>query len=277
VTQFLIPPGRGLDLNDLADLRRAIAALEHRSLAAQLSALAGRQLSFAGVAIPPHLREMAARGARAGLEAALRVAIKSLRGKPAGDAEKLHKKLAMATGAVGGALGLAGLPFELPLSTTILLRAIADIAREEGEDIERPESALACLEVFALGGHGDEDGVLEGGYLALRGLFAKSVSDAARYAALYGASAESAPVVAALVAKIAARFGVAVSQKAAAQAMPAIGALSGAAINLAFAEHFQSLARGHFIVRRLERAYGAALIREEYARLLREEGLYSAA
>ena len=275
--QTLIPPGCGLDLDDLNDLRAAVVALEQRSLAARLSALAGKQIGFAGVAIPAHLREMAGKAARAGLEAALRVAIKSLRNAPAGDAGRLHKQLAMAAGAVGGALGLAGLPLELPISTTILLRAIADIARSEGENLDHPEAALACLEVFALGGHGDEEAMLEGGYLALRGVFAKSVSDAARYAALYGASAESAPIIAALVSKIAARFGVAVSQKAAAQAMPAIGALSGAAINLAFAEHFQTLARGHFIVRRLERAYGAALVQEEYARILRDEGFSSAA
>jgi hypothetical protein len=282
LSQFLIPPGRGLDIDDLAELRRAVSALERRSFAAQMSALAGRQLSFAGVAIPPHMREVATKAARAGLEAALRVAIKSLRQTPGGvstgaKAERLHKGLAMAAGAVGGALGLVGLPLELPISTTILLRAIADIARDEGEDLQRPEAAIACLEVFALGGHGDEDGVLEGGYLALRGLFAKSVSDAARYAAAYGVSAEAAPVFAALVTKIAARFGVAVSQKTAAQAMPALGALSGAAINLAFAEHFQALARGHFVVRRLERAYGAEIVQEEYARILQSEGYSSAA
>ena len=55
----------------------------------------------------------------------------------------------------------------------------------------------------------------------------------------------------------------------AAQAVPLIGAVGGAAVNLAFTEHFQSLAKGHFTVRRLERAYGAALVREEYERLSR--------
>ena len=56
-----------------------------------------------------------------------------------------------------------------------------------------------------------------------------------------------------LIAQIAARFGLAVSEKFAAQAVPVVGAIGGAAINLAFAEHFQTLARGHFIIRRLER------------------------
>ncbi len=46
-----------------------------------------------------------------------------------------------------------------------------------------------------------------------------------------------------------------------------IGAVGGAAINLAFVEHFQDLARGHFTVRRLERVYGPELVRAEYDRL----------
>ena len=43
------------------------------------------------------------------------------------------------------------------------------------------------------------------------------------------------------------------SEKLAAQAAPILGAIGGAAVNAAFADHFQTLARGHFIVRRLER------------------------
>jgi hypothetical protein len=63
------------------------------------------------------------------------------------------------------------------------------------------------------------------------------------------------------------RFGAIVSQKLAAQAVAVIGAVGGAAINLAFIEHFQELARGHFAVRRLERVYGAESVRAEYERL----------
>jgi len=59
--------------------------------------------------------------------------------------------LASASGAVGGALGLAALPVELPVSTAIMLRTIAEFARQEGEDLAGPRTRLACLEVFALG------------------------------------------------------------------------------------------------------------------------------
>jgi len=69
------------------------------------------------------------------------------------------------------------------------------------------------------------------------------------------------------MAQIASRFGVIVSQKLAAQAVTVVGAFGGAAINLAFTEHFQDVARGHFTVRRLERVYGAELVQAEYGRL----------
>jgi hypothetical protein len=78
---------------------------------------------------------------------------------------------------------------------------------------------------------------------------------------------EGAPVLVRLMAQIGSRFGVVVSQKMLAQATPALGAFGGAAINVAFIQHFQSLAKGHFTVRRLERKYGPDFVREEYQRI----------
>ena len=57
------------------------------------------------------------------------------------------------------------------------------------------------------------------------------------------------------------------SEKVAAQAAPILGAVGGATVNAAFADHFQTLARGHFIIRRLERRHGASPIAFEYQRL----------
>ena len=169
-----------------------------------------------------------------------------------------------ATGAGGGAFGLAGLPVELPLSTTIMLRSIADIARSEGESLAAPEGKLACLEVFALGGRRPNDDATESAYFAVRGVLAKAVSEAAQFITEKGLVEEGAPALIRLVAQVASRFGAAVSEKVAAEAVPVIGAAGGAAINLLFIDHFQDMARGHFIVRRLERAYGAELVRAEY-------------
>jgi hypothetical protein len=53
----------------------------------------------------------------------------------------------------------------------------------------------------------------------------------------------------------------------AAQALPVVGALGGAAVNYAFIEHFQDVARGHFTVRRLERLCSKDVIRVEYDRI----------
>ena len=71
-------------------------------------------------------------------------------------------------------------------------------------------------------------------------------------------------MIARLIALIASRFGVVVSEKVAAEAIPVVGALGGALINLAFIDHFQTVAKGHFVVRRLERVYGAEVVRSAY-------------
>ena len=71
-----------------------------------------------------------------------------------------------------------------------------------------------------------------------------------------------------LVAQIGNHFGVVVSQKLVAQSVPLIGGAGGAAINYAFADHFQTIACGHFTILRLERQYGVGVVRAEYERLL---------
>ena len=103
----------------------------------------------------------------------------------------LHKALATASGAAGGAFGLATLPVELPVSTIIMLRSIAEIARSHGEDLSDPESALSCIQVFALGGPAASIDASESGYFAVRAILAKSVTEAARFIAERGVVEES--------------------------------------------------------------------------------------
>jgi hypothetical protein len=90
------------------------------------------------------------------------------------------------------------------------------------------------------------------------------VSEAAAYLAEKSAVEQSAPALLRLVTAIAARFGVVVSEQAAAKAVPVVGAAGGAAVNVLFMDHFQDMARGHFIVRRLEAKYGTPKVREIY-------------
>ena len=148
-----------------------------------------------------------------------------------------------------------------------MLRAIAAIAREEGEDLADPRTGLACLEVFALGGPPTDEAGVETDYFAIRAMLARGLVEVADFALDKGAIREGAPFLVRFLTQIASRFGVVVSQKIAAQAVAVVGAVGGAAVNLAFVEHFQDIARGHFTVRRLERVYGADVVRAEYDRL----------
>jgi hypothetical protein len=93
--------------------------------------------------------------------------------------------------------------------------------------------------------------------------------DILEYAA--NASGPHIPAIIQMIRAISARFGVVISDKAAAQMVPIAGALSGAMLNLIFINHYQDVARGHFIVRRLERQYGIDPIREVYLQLSEEE------
>jgi hypothetical protein len=168
------------------------------------------------------------------------------------------------TGGIGGFFGLPALAIELPISTTIMLRSIADIARSEAETISTVDAKIACIEVFALGGPDISDDASESGYFAVRAALAQSVTKATEYIAEKGLVEESAPALVRLIIQIAERFSIQVSEKAAAQAVPAIGAAGGAIVNTLFIDHFQDMARGHFIVRRLERKYGREIVEQTY-------------
>jgi hypothetical protein len=271
MTMIEVMPER-LSQVEIEQLRAAVHALEGGGFASRLANLLGRQVESLGRALPAPARNLIARATEAALRTALRVAIGTIDAKaPPKAGRRLHKALAAASGAAGGAFGLSAIAIELPVSTTIMLRSIAQIAREEGEDLTQPEAALACVEVFAIGGRAPGEAGTEGSYFAIRSVLAKTVSESARFIIQRGLADESAPVLVRLVAQVAARFGLVVSQKVAAQAIPVLGALGGAAVNLAFTEHFQNVARGHFTVRRLERAHGAAAVRFDYERLRNEQ------
>ena len=180
---------------------------------------------------------------------------------------KWHKLGVAASGAIGGFFGIAALAIELPVSTTIMLRSIAEIARSQGETITSVETKLACLEVFALGGRSKSDESSESGYYAVRALLAKSISKAAEFIAEKGLVQDGAPIIVKLIANISQRFGIQITEKVAAQAIPAIGAVGGSVINTIFMDHFQDMAKGHFIVRKLERIYGKEIIKKMYEEL----------
>jgi hypothetical protein len=261
------PPASELAFEDQQALAEAVRLLEFTSLASRLTNIVGTTIGAASNLLPFGARTIVTKAVETALSTAMRSAIRTIRTKTGPVTTMRHKSLAALSGAAGGAFGIAALPVELPVSTVLILRAIADIARTEGEDLHDPATALNCMEVFALGGTSHSDDNVDSGYFAVRAVLAKSVTDAAKFLAAQGTANNSAPVLIKFISEIAARFGIVVTQKAAAQAVPVIGAIAGAGINYAFMAHFQGLARGHFTVRRLERLYGPEIVRTEYERL----------
>lgn len=259
------------------ELQQAKTVLENPGLAARISNVLGSPIEKGLALLPSEVNRTIVSVTTKSLNTALDVAIYTLdkrhsvavnpRHSNLLRSNRLHKATVTFTGAAGGAFGLPALALELPVSTTIMLRSIADIARGEGEDIRERETQLACLEVFALGGPGPGDDAAESGYFGVRVGLAKAVSDAARYLTAHGAAAKSAPALVNLVRQLATRFSIPVGQKAAAQAVPIVGAAGGALINALFIDHFQNMARGHFIVRRLERVYDPETVRAAYAEM----------
>ena len=259
----------GLSAADIQALRAAQQLLENPGLAARISDALGSPIERGFAMLPQRWHAAVTNATRRAIETALDVALRTLADGPPDAASNLWHKLAVgATGAAGGAFGLAALAVELPLSTTIMLRSIAEIARSEGEDLGSPEARLQCMQVLALGGRSADDDAAEAGYFAARAAMAKAVSEAARYLAQHGVAAKGAPVVVQLIAQIASRFSINVSQKVAAQAVPVVGAVGGALVNTLFIDHFQDTARGHFVVRRLERLHGADEVARVYEEIL---------
>jgi hypothetical protein len=258
---------KAMSSEDLADLRYAKSLLENPSLTARIANVVGLPIEKFIERLPEGARKVIRAATTKSIETALAFATSTMDDRRQDAANWAHKIVVAATGAAGGAFGLPALAIELPVSTIIMLRSIVDIARSEGERIKSPEAKLACLEVFALGGRAPSDDAAGSSYFAVRGVLAKALAEAAEYIVERGVAQETAPPLIRLIAQIAARFGVPVSEKAMAQSLPIVGTAGGALINTLFIDHFQDVGRGHFIVRRLERVYGPESVRREYLKL----------
>ena len=253
---------------DLDDLKQAKRLLENPGFGARIINLLGAPIEKGFRLLPAGWNDKVQSATRAALDQALQAALKSLDDLPRrASSNFLHKLSVAATGAAGGAFGLVALPIELPVSTVIMLRSIADIARSEGEELKNAAVQLACLAVVALGSRSIKDDAAETGYFVVRAALARSISEAAAYLAERGVAQEGAPALVRLMTQLASRFGIIVSEKVAAESVPVIGAVGGAAINTIFLDHFQSMARGHFTVRRLERRYDPEIVKKIYGEI----------
>lgn len=282
--------GDGLSPDEIQWLLGAARYLENPSLLMQMANAVGKPLALvvkaADKVVPGRVDEAVSTALRTALNLALRTI-------PAGSGPTarvgsegidetpstsgfFHMLSVALTGSVGGLFGFAGLALELPITTTIMFRSIATIAQKAEEDIDDADVQLQCLTVFCLGGPGTSDDALDGAYLAARFGLQEAVTHAARSVAGLGArelaallQAGSAPALVNLIAKVAARFNVTVTQKMLVQSLPVVGAAAGATINVAFMEHFNRVARFHFGIRKLERKYGAQLVQDAYRNAVR--------
>lgn len=261
-------PRGELTPEDLKALELAVVRLEFPNWAARMTDALASPLEHGLARLPRRWSAVIQKATRLSIEKGLVFAIATVKGPDwPRRSRRLHKIAVAACGVTGGAFGLAALPIELPLSTVLMLRSISEIARSEGEDLKSPETMMNCLQVFALGGRSSRDDGSEAGYYAVRVALSKAVSEAVEYVGERGVTSKGAPILVRFVAAIASRFGIVVSEEMAAMAIPAIGAFGGALVNTAFMSHFQNVAQGHFVVRRLERRYGTGLVQSEYRRV----------
>ncbi|SFE43561.1 EcsC protein family protein [Sulfitobacter brevis] len=144
----------------------------------------------------------------------------------------LNQAASVAMGAAGGAGGLPTALAELPVTTTLLLRVIQGVAVEHGFDAAAENVQFDCVQVFAAAGPLSDDDGADLGFLSAR-------------------LAMSGRAMQAVISKVAPKLAVVLGQKLAAQAVPVLGAVAGAATNYAYTSYYQDMAHVHFGLRKL--------------------------
>ena len=169
---------------DLAELKRAAVNLEGSSFAVTLANNIGMPIEALMGFLPTRAKASVGSAVDQALEQCLKVAL-AFRptGRRSQSNRRSHTVATAITGAVGGFFGLPGMLVELPVTTTVMLHSIASIAASQGEDLSQPDSALACLEVLALGPEGRPGEAVESAYYATRAAMAQVTRDAAAYVA----------------------------------------------------------------------------------------------
>lgn len=218
----------------------ALAARQRRASGLMLRAInaVGGRVEDGLKIVPKGLRAQLDRAARAALARSYDLAGRTRGGLGARVAsDRAHKLLAAVSGAVGGIGGVPTALAELPVATTLIFRAVQNVAAAHGEDPASAETRLECLRVFGAGGPGTGDDGVDTSFVGAR-------------LSLTG------PALNALLARVAPRFAAMLGQKLATQAVPILGAAAGAGTNLAFTGFYVEMAHVHFGLRRLIRTHG---------------------
>lgn len=226
-TEQVFPP---LDREE--ELDRIASQLQSASgTGMQLLNLVGTQAEGLLDMLPQPVRAGLDKATEAALQQSFALAAKS-RGSVRDTSDWLTRAVTLGTGAAGGFGGLPSALAELPVTTTVILRAIQGFADEHGFDPAKPEVRAACLRVFAAAGPLDDDDGTDLSFVTMR-------------LTLTGGTIQG------LIAKVAPRLAVPLGQKLAAQAVPVIGAAAGAATNYVYTSYYQEMARVQFGLMRL--------------------------
>jgi hypothetical protein len=271
-----------LEANEIAFIREAQAFLEKPSLVIKFTNMLGRPIEMGLKRLPDSAQKKLANITQNAVEKALQAAAKTIPPVASGsfqgalqnssETALMHKIGTTLTGAVGGFFGFAGMAVELPITTVIMLRSISSIAAEYGHDINDFNIRLECLAVFAMGSPSEDDDAIDSAYFSSRIAMAELISQWSRWAThktaqeiAQAVAGKTAPALTQVVARIASRFNILVTEQAMAKAIPGVGALTGGLINAAFTDHFNSVARYHFGMRALEKQYGDEAVRALYS------------
>lgn len=271
---------------DDAALQGALDRLRHPSFAERLNRTIGKPIHKGLSMLPAKVQNRVATSVESALSKALDWVLLTmdLEADALSPKNHTHRWMAASTGFAGGFFGGWTALAEIPVSTGIMLRTIADIARSEGEDLSTSEARLSCLLVLGFDGTGDssaQGNVVDersgvAAYFAVRSGMNAMVQEAVTHltGSVVGGTGlahmgrdTSLPVLMELTRLIATRYGVIVSEELALQWVPVIGGLGGATVNYLFTQHFQNIAHAHFTIRRLERTYGVEVVQQAIVRL----------
>jgi EcsC protein family len=274
-------PQASLSADELQFLDEAALYLERPSFLIRIADFVGQPAERLLKLLPQRAHALVSQIAQAALEKAFGVAVRSLSSRrwpivgpwrPAAG-RRLHVALTAISGGAGGLFGWPGAAVEIPITTTLMMRSIAEIARQSGSNLNDPETLMQCLAVFSYGSPKME--AMESAFLSWRVAMATAVSEAAAYIALHGAGGaahSAAPVLVRFLNSIATRFQIVISDKLAAEAVPVAGAVTGSLINAAFTDHFNRVAEFHFGILRLERLHGAEAVQAAYRQAAERAG-----
>jgi len=158
--------------------------------------------------------------------------------------------LSALTGAAGGAAGLPSAVAEVPVTVTLILRAIQSVAEEHGFDPASDAVRREALHIFASGGPGAADDGVNSAFIGAR-------------LTLTG------PAVQRVIATLAPRIAAALGPKLAAQSVPILGAVAGAGLNLAFLRYYREMAQIRFSLLRLAQTHEPETVTAAFAAHLR--------